>query len=160
MRGIMRIIDQAALDRLSAEARNTQRLRKNLNLHESDELCCHRLFNAIEPGSYILPHRHQDPLKDETMVVVRGRMGVIFFDDSGNVNSSALLVAAGDLIAVDIPHGMFHTVISLESGTVFFESKAGPYRPLGEDEKGGWAPPEGSMEASSYLAHLVTFLAG
>jgi cupin fold WbuC family metalloprotein len=156
----MRIIDQAALDRLSAEAKVNPRLRKNLNLHPTDEFCCHRLFNAVEPGSYILPHRHQDPLKDETMVVVRGRMGVIFFDDSGNVIGSTILVAGGDCIAVDIPHGMFHTVIGLESGTVFFESKAGPYRSLSENEKGVWAPPEGSPEAASYLAHLVTLLAG
>jgi cupin fold WbuC family metalloprotein len=155
---MMRIIDQSALDSLSAEARNTRRLRKNLNLHPDDEFCCHRLFNAIEPSSYILPHRHQDPLKDETMVVVRGRMGVIFFDDSGNITGSTILVAGGDRIAVDIPHGMFHTVIGLESGTVFFESKAGPYRPLSEKEKGGWAPPEGTPEAADYLAHLATLL--
>jgi cupin fold WbuC family metalloprotein len=157
---MMRIIDQAALDRLSAEAKGTPRLRKNLNLHPDDEFCCHRLFNAIEPGSYILPHRHQDPLKDETMVVVRGRMGVIFFDDCGSVAGSTILVAGGGSIAVDIPHGVFHTVMGLESGTVFFESKAGPYRPLGDEEKGKWAPPEGTPEAAEYLAHLATLLKG
>jgi len=151
----MRIIDQALLDRLSEEARGNPRGRKNLNLHHSDDFCCHRLLNAIEPGSYIRPHRHLDPLKDESMVVVRGRMGVIAFDEEGNVLNKTVLKAAGDRPAVDIPHGQFHTVIGLESGTVFFESKAGPYLPLSEEEKGCWSPAEGAPGAASYLEELV-----
>ncbi|HTG82888.1 MAG TPA: WbuC family cupin fold metalloprotein, partial [Geobacteraceae bacterium] len=57
----MKIIDQHLLDQLSAEAANNPRLRKNHNIHPSDDFCCHRLFNAVEPGSYIRPHRHLDP---------------------------------------------------------------------------------------------------
>ncbi|HEX9024766.1 MAG TPA: WbuC family cupin fold metalloprotein, partial [Geobacteraceae bacterium] len=80
----MRIIDRKMLDQLSLEAGSTPRLRKNLNLHPSDDFCCHRLFNAVEPGSYVRPHRHLDPAKDETMVAVRGRLGVVVFDDAGS----------------------------------------------------------------------------
>ena len=156
----MLVIDRALLDRLSAEARENPRRRKNFNLHQSDDFCCHRLLNAMEPGSYIRPHRHLEPLKDESMVMVRGRMGVIAFDERGNVSGHTILEAAGENLAVDIPHGRFHTVVSLERGTVFFESKAGPYRPLSEGEKGGWSPAEGSPEAASYLASLVRLVKG
>ncbi len=149
----MRIIDQASLERLSAEARGNPRLRKNLNLHESDEFCCHRLFNAIEPGSYIQPHRHLDPNKDESMVILRGRLGVVSFDGGGAVTGTHLL-QAGDAVAVDSPHGEFHTVLSLEPGTVFFEAKAGPYLPPADEEKAPWAPVEGDGEADGYLATL------
>jgi cupin fold WbuC family metalloprotein len=156
----VRIIDQSLLDRISAEARENPRQRKNFNLHSGDDFCCHRLFNAIETESYIRPHRHLDPAKDESMVMVRGRMGVLVFDEAGNLLNQVIIGAACAAIAVDIPHGQFHTVVSLESGTVFFESKAGPYLALTEEEKGGWAPAEGTPEAAAYLARLKHFLSG
>ncbi len=147
----MRIIDQELLNRLSSEAGKSQRLRKNYNFHHHDDFPCQRLLNAIEPGTYIHPHRHMDQAKDETMVMVRGRMGVLFFDEAGNVRNSVIMSAGGANVAIDIPHGIFHSIVSLESGTVFFESKAGPYQPLTDEEKGKWAPAEGRTEAASYL---------
>ncbi|HEY5514427.1 MAG TPA: WbuC family cupin fold metalloprotein, partial [Geomonas sp.] len=81
----MKIIGQADLDAVSAAARTAPRLRKNHNLHDSDAAACHRLFNAIEPGSYIRPHRHLDPDKDETFVLVRGSLGIVIFDEAGQV---------------------------------------------------------------------------
>lgn len=154
------IIDQNLLDRISAEAGENPRLRKNFNLHPNDEFCCHRLLNAMEPESYIHPHRHLDPAKDESIVMVRGRMAVLIFNEAGKVLNHATISAAGPAVAVDIPHGRFHTVISLESGSVFFESKAGPYLALTEEEKGGWAPAEGTPEAAPYLIHLKQLLKG
>jgi len=151
----MRIIDQKLLDRITAEAMNNPRRRKNFNFHASDDFCCHRLLNAMEPDSYIRPHRHLDPAKDESIVMVRGRMGVVTFDESGNIQSQVIIAVDGNAIAVDIPHGLFHTVVSLESGTVFFESKAGPYLPLTDEEKGGWSPAEEAPEAASYFESLT-----
>ena len=75
------LIDQALLDSVSLEAGRNPRQRKNRNFHADDTAPAHRLLNAIEPGSYLMPHRHLDANKDETMIVLRGRMGVIFFDD-------------------------------------------------------------------------------
>jgi cupin fold WbuC family metalloprotein len=150
----VKIIDQTQLDQLSAQAQENPRLRKNLNIHPSDDFCCHRLFNAIEPGSYIPPHRHLDPAKDETFVIIRGRLGVIIFDDGGRMVTTALLSAGGEVIAADIPHGAFHTAVSLEPGTIFFEAKAGPYRPLTDQEKALWAPQDGTPEATIYLEFL------
>jgi cupin fold WbuC family metalloprotein len=149
----VRIIDQEQLDGLSAQARANQRLRKNLNIHPADDSPCHRLFNAIEPGSFIRPHRHLDPAKDETFVIIRGKLGVVLFDDDGRVAGLTALAPEG-AVAVDIPHGRFHTAVGLEAGTVFFEAKAGPYIPLAEGEKAVWAPEEGTGEAAGYLESL------
>ncbi len=150
----MRIIDQHLLDRLSAQAAENPRLRKNYNLHPADDFCCHRMFNAIEPDSLIPPHRHLDPAKDETFVIVRGKLGVVLFDDNGEVAGTALLSPGEETIAVDIPHGRYHTAVSLEPGTIFFEAKAGPYLPLTEAEKPSWAPRDGTPEAVAYLEFL------
>jgi len=154
------LIDQALLDKVSAEAVNSPRLRKNLNFHGSDTDLCHRLLNAIEPASYLPPHRHIDPCKDETMIVVRGRLGIVLFDELGQVVQTQLLEAGHATCGITIPHGVFHTVVSCEPGTVMFESKGGPYLPLSVDERASWAPGEGDSGVAVYvemLRKLFTF---
>ena len=150
----MKIIDQGILDGITAQAQQAPRLRKNHNLHPADASACHRLFNAVEPGSYIRPHRHLDVEKDETFLMVRGRLGIVVFDETGAVLETCILSADGERLAADIPHGAYHTAVSLESGTIFFEAKAGPYLPLSAGEPGEFAPGEGSPEAADYLERL------
>jgi len=150
----VRIISQEILDMVTREAKTTPRLRKNLNFHQHDDSSCHRLLNAVEPDSYIPPHRHLGLEKDETIILLRGSLGVVFFDGGGNVLETAILSLGGVAVGVNIPHGEFHTLVSLENGTVFFESKAGPYRALTAEERAPWAPGEGSDESGEYLAEL------
>lgn len=150
----MKIVDRRLLRDLSEQARISPRLRKNHNFHPSDDSRSHRLLNAIEPGSYIRPHRHLDCEKDEAFILLAGVLGIIVFDDSGNVVETALLSAEAGNIAADIPHGVFHAALSLMRGTVFYEAKAGPYRPLDETEKAPWAPEENTSEAPQYLKRL------
>lgn len=151
---MIRLIDQALLDELCAEAAASPRRRKNRNFHPYDDHPAHRLLNAMQPDSYIPPHRHLDPDKDETFVVLRGLLGLVLFDDAGVVARSARVGAGGAAIGVDIPHGTWHTAIALEPDTVFLEAKAGPYLPFTEAERAPWAPAENSPEAAPYLAAL------
>jgi cupin fold WbuC family metalloprotein len=150
----MTIIDQKLLDEVSAEAVGSARRRKNRNFHVNNEAPCHRLLNAIEPDSYIPPHRHQDPAKDESIIVLRGRLGIVFFDERGQVSQTASLETGGSAVGVDIPHGCYHSVLCLTPGSVFFEAKAGPYAPLLPEEQAPWAPGEGNAGAPEYLASL------
>ena len=148
------IIDRDFLERISIQAKVSPRRRKNHNFHASESDTCNRLLNAIEPDSYIQPHCHHEAAKDETLVAVRGRLGVIFFDERGAVTATAVLAPADESVGVNIPHGMYHTLVALEPGSVFFEAKAGPYAPLTSQEKAPWAPAEGEPRVSSYLADL------
>lgn len=153
------IIDQAFLDRISIQAKESPRKRKNFNFHASENDLSHRLLNAIEPGTYIPPHRHLDPNKDESMVMVRGKMGAVFFDADGNIAQTAVLSAGGPVGAINIPFGVFHSLVALASGTVFFEAKAGPYALLTAEERAPWAPQEGEAGAAGYLARLERLFA-
>ena len=148
------VIDQALLAEVSGEAQQAPRRRKNRNFHPADDYPGHRLLNAIEPDSYVVPHRHLDPTKDESIICLRGRLGVVVFYPSGAVDRNYRLSPAGNCVGVDIPHGVYHSVLALESGTVFFETKAGPYVPLTTDEKAPWAPAEGEAGVAMYLAGL------
>lgn len=147
-------ISQQTLDRLCSQAKQSPRLRKNYNFHASDGDACHRLLNAMEPGSYIQPHRHLDVNKDETLAVIRGKMGLVIFDDDGAIKETVILEPMGSVIGANIPHGIFHTLVSLDGPSVFFESKGGPFTPLTRDEKGPWAPQEGDESSTEYLASL------
>lgn len=154
-----RIIDAALLDEVSAAARNSLRRRRNRNFHPDDQAVCHRLLNAIEPDSYIPPHRHNDPAKSESIIVLRGRLGALFFDDGGEVTDRAVLEPGGAAAGINVPAGAYHTVLALAPGTVFFEAKAGPYVPVAPDEKAPWAPEEGETGANGYLEWLRSLVA-
>jgi cupin fold WbuC family metalloprotein len=147
-------INQQLLKKLSMEATALPRRRKNHNLHENSEAQAHRLLNAIEPDSYVMPHKHNDPNKGETIICLSGQLGLLVFDSTGNVEQKLILEAAGETVGVDIPYGIFHTVLALKSGTVFFEAKAGPFAPLTAEEKAPWAPVEGDDLAANYLTTL------
>jgi cupin fold WbuC family metalloprotein len=150
----MNVVTRELLSQLSAEARIAPRQRKNYNLHPTNASICHRLFNAIEPTSYIRPHRHLDFEKDEAFILVSGRLGVVTFSDAGEVTEIVILSHQTGVLAVDIPHGVYHTAVSLESGTLFFEAKAGPYLPLTEAQIASWSPCEGDEAASVYLERM------
>ena len=148
------LITRDMLNQVSAEAAASPRRRKNRNFHSANDDRTHRLLNALEPDSYVFPHRHLDASKDEAIVALRGRFGLVLFDEGGRVQSMAILEPDGDVMGVDIPHGTFHTVLALEPGSVFFEAKSGPYVAITEAERAPWAPAEGSPEGMAYLASL------
>lgn len=127
----MKVIDLALLDKVSADAKASPRLRMNYNFHQSLEDKCHRFLNAVEPGTVVPIHRH--PTKDESFILLRGRVRVTTHNDDGSIKESVVLNPAGGFYGVDIPKGVWHKVVSLESGSVFFECKEGLFVPHEED---------------------------
>ena len=125
-------IDSATLNKLTAEAIASPRLRMNLDLRNSTEDQSQRMLNAIQPGSVLPIHRHLK--SSETVVCLRGHLQEIFYDDNGMVTEVFDLIPGSDCMGLNIPKGQWHTVVALKSGTVILETKDGPYAPLGEDE--------------------------
>jgi cupin fold WbuC family metalloprotein len=131
----------------------------------SMKLCSsQRLFNAIEPGSYIRPHRHASDPREELLVAVRGVMGLVTFDDQGAVTNVLRFGSEkhGDEMAVgaEVSSGTWHTVIALEPGCVLLEVKAGPFDPNQPKDLAPWAPEEGTSSAASYLQQLMLRIKG
>ena len=123
----MKLIDKQLLDDVSRQAQKSDRLRMNYNFHQSLDDKCHRFLNAVEPGTKVEIHRH--PTKDESFVLLRGRVRVNIYNDDGTVLESVVLCPEEGFYGVDIPKGVWHNVESLESGSVFFECKEGPFVP-------------------------------
>ena len=127
----MKLIDKQLLDDVSRQAQKSDRLRMNYNFHQSLEDKCHRFLNAVEPGTKVEIHRH--PTKDKSFVLLRGRVRVNTYNDDGTVIESVFLCPEDGLYGVDIPKNAWHNVESLESGSVFFECKEGPFVPHEEE---------------------------
>jgi len=142
------------LAEVSKEARESPRRRKNRNFHDMSDPV-HRLINALEPGTYIRPHRHLEASKAETAIAVAGRIGVVFFDEKGSVLDARAISPAGETRGVEVPPGTWHTFVALEPGSAFFETKAGPYRPPAGEELAPWSPEENTREAEALERDLA-----
>ena len=132
--------DNKVLDELTQRAKESPRLRMNLDLRNSPEDGSQRMLNAIEPGTVLPIHRHRTT--SEVVVMLRGRAVQYLYDEQGR-ETDAVLLAAGALDGDGVPgavpgmtigKGQWHKLVALESGTVIFEAKDGPYEPIGEED--------------------------
>ena len=132
--------DKKVLDELTQRAKESPRLRMNLDLRNSPEDGSQRMLNALEPGTVLPIHRHRTT--SEVVVMLRGRAVQYLYDEQGR-ETDAVLLAAGALDGDGVPgavpgmtisKGQWHKLVALESGTVIFEAKDGPYEPIGEED--------------------------
>ena len=126
------LIDKKLLDEVTERAKASERLRMNYNLHDSLEAKAQRLLNALEPGTLLPVHRHRHTA--ETYIVLRGVIKVLFYDDNKMLTDAFMVSPQEGSYGVNIPAGQWHTLEVLESGTVIFEVKDGPYMPLGPED--------------------------
>ncbi|MDY4525419.1 MAG: WbuC family cupin fold metalloprotein [Treponema sp.] len=126
------ILDTKFLDELTEKAKESPRLRMNYNLHDSLDSKAQRLFNGLEPGTDLPIHRHVET--SETYILIRGALRVSLLDDNKNVIESAELNLNKGVFGFQIPANTWHKVEVMESGTVIFEVKDGPYTPLTEKD--------------------------
>lgn len=126
-------ITQALLDDLTQKAKASPRLRMNYDLRNSAEDGSQRMLNAIEPGAPLPIHRHQHT--SETVVCLRGRVVEEYYDELERMCTDAIELAPnGQVVALNIPAGQWHTLRALESGSVILEMKNGPYVPIGPED--------------------------
>ena len=129
----MVLIDSALLDSLTEQAKASPRLRMNYDLRNGSSDTSQRMLNAIEPGSVVPIHRHQKT--SETVVVLRGRVVEEFYDELERICSATYEVSpCRPVCALNIPAGTWHTLRSLESGTIILEVKDGAYEPIGLED--------------------------
>ena len=154
----MKVFSADYLDALAQQAESSPRLRQHRNVHRDYQEPCQRLFNAMEPDSYIQPHRHAAAAQDELLVAIRGLLALITFDDQGQIThvlhfgseKYGAAIAAG----AEVPWDTWHTVVALEPGSILLEVKAGPVDPGRPKEFATWAPEETSEQATVFLDRL------
>ena len=154
-RQVMIRIDNQLLDETTARAKLSPRNRMNYNFHAELEDPINRLLNALEPDTYLRPHRHCNPDKNEIFFLLRGKMVVFLFDDEGLITETIPMDPLNGCYGGEIPSGIWHGFLVLESGTVVYEIKEGPFAPLTPENFAPWSPPaEDTQAVTDYLEKL------
>ncbi|HUB83016.1 MAG TPA: WbuC family cupin fold metalloprotein [Bryobacteraceae bacterium] len=156
--GDVKLISAGLFDGIAELAAASPRRRMNLNLHLGSSDNPHRFLNVLLRGTYIRPHRHLTPPKSETFLLLEGVAEAILFDDAGAIAARHTLgvdTAGGRVWGVDLPPGVWHTVLPRTDRAVCFEVKPGPWDPANDKEFAPWAPAEGSPEAADYCRQLL-----
>lgn len=156
-RGALRPIGLEQMGEALALAGRSPRHRAIVRYHDHAE-AVQRMMNALEPDSYVRPHRHADPDKVEVFVALAGRALALSFDDDGRVTGFALIDAAGDPRGVEIPPRTWHSVVALAPGTVLYEVIEGAFSPSTHKSYAAWAPAEGTPEATAFQEALLARL--
>ena len=151
-------IDSALLNDLLHQARLSSRRRAILCLHDGDWEHAHRMLNALTVGTYVRPHLHNDKHKGEGFIILRGKLALLIFTDTGGIDfeQSRVLSADGGSLGMDIPPGFWHSLVALED-TVIYEVKGQPsggYVQAQDKDFAPWSPEEGSREADDYCGFL------
>ena len=149
--------NELALD-VSEQAKKSPRLHMNYNFHTDYADPVNRMLNAMEPGTYVRPHKHELPDKCEVFVILTGKALVVQFDVAGNIIENVILDYSKGVYGVEIAAREWHTILSLVPGTVLYEFKQGPYAALDDKNFAPWAPVDGSPEVGTYLSSIVNAL--
>ncbi len=143
---------------VTSKARLSPRLRMNHNFHFAAQDNPHRFLNVFLKGSYAVPHRHWQPPKSESFLVLEGRMVAVIFNDDGTVLARHLMGPGEEAMGIDLEAGVWHTVAALSDVAVCYEVKPGPWDPASDKEFAAWAPPEGDHAVPAYLDSLTAGL--
>jgi cupin fold WbuC family metalloprotein len=151
-------IDSTFISGMITEAKNSARKRKNHNFHKVPEDTLQRMLHAMEPDTYIQPHKHENPDKREAFIILKGTVAVVQFDEEGNVQDHIIMNHGTGNFGVDIQPGTWHTLICLETESVVYEVKDGPYNPSDDKQFAGWAPEERDPDALIFNKKIIRLL--
>ncbi len=147
-------IDNKLINTVSSQAIASIRKRKNLNFHKDYSDNLQRLLNAMEPDTYVHPHKHETPNKREVFIILRGSIAVIIYDNTGTITNITILNHNNGIYGVEIPPSTWHSLVSLQTNSVLYEVKDGPYDVNTDKIFATWAPNENTKEATEYLNRL------
>lgn len=136
------------------ESQLSARKRIILPIHRKQEAAVQRMLNFLQPGTYIRPHKHPLEGATESLVILQGRIRFYVFDDNGKIKWSEIIEQGTYRSVMDIEPDIWHTFLVLDSDTVLFECKQGPYDPETDKIFAEWAPEEGSGEVEDWIDGL------
>lgn len=152
--GDLVVLSRSLVERVTEASRASDRRRIIQPFHKNDAELLHRMLNVLQTDTYVRPHRHLDPPKSESWLVLRGAVAFFTFEEDGRVRDFLELEARGEHFGVDLSPGPFHSLVVLAPDTVLYEAKNGPYAPANDKSFAPWAPAEGTPDAQNYLAWM------
>jgi cupin fold WbuC family metalloprotein len=158
----IKCLTQALMDTIAQQAQSSPRLRQNYNFHDLSEKV-QRFINVLQPGTYVRPHRHLRPPNVngfEFFLVLQGAVGILLFDEQGQVIHQQEMSANGTVRGIELAEGSYHTLVSLAADTVILELKEGPYHPASDKDFLDGFPPEGTIAARHQVEQWEQYFSG
>jgi cupin fold WbuC family metalloprotein len=153
------LLTETLVSRALEVSRESERKRVIVPFHKNDADNPHRMFNAMQPQTYVRPHRHLVVPKSEVFLVLRGALDFVVFEEDGAISFARTLRAGSEEFGVDLAPGRFHGILVREPDTLVYEVKPGPYAASNDKDFASWAPPEGDPGVPAYVAKLERQLA-
>lgn len=151
----MKKIDKILLDKMCADAASSNRLRISYNLHDELSDLIQRFITVSHPGTYIQPHKHENPDKREIFVLMQGRVIVVTFNNDGSILDYIILSIIDNNYIAEIPPTTWHSIIVLEQNSIVFQVIDGPFIPIDNKNFASWAPSEGGKDCDSYINTIL-----
>ena len=148
-------ITEKLINEVSEKAKISARKRTNHNFHKSYDDPVQRFLNAVEPGSYLQPHKHENPDKTEIFIILKGRVLILEFDEFGKITEHFILDPKVGNVAVEMLPRTWHSFIALQEGSVLYEVKQGPFIQETGKISALWAPEEGTSEANEFNKRIL-----
>jgi cupin fold WbuC family metalloprotein len=155
----MIIINKKLSDSVVAHSVASERRRSILNFHTEPVDPIQRMINALQPETYVRPHKHESPDKREVFLILEGSIAILIFDDDGKITDMAIMNRNSGVYGVEIPARTWHALVSLEANSVLYEIKDGPYNPADDKVFALWSPEEGSAESEKTLKNWKAAIA-
>jgi cupin fold WbuC family metalloprotein len=151
----MLVIHDQLITEVIKEAKSSKRKRINYNFHKTYDARVQRMLNVMEPGTYVQPHKHENPDKVEAFIILKGKALVVEFNDNGDIITYCVISAGEGTYGAEIAPRVWHCILPLELDTVVYEAKDGPYSALTDKHFATWAPKEGEKECDQYYKALL-----
>ncbi len=151
-------INHKITDPLLNEASDCERKRKNFNFHQNADERIHRMIHATNPNTFVQPHKHENPDKFESFIILKGRVLVVEFSEEGKITDHIILDSNTKNYGVEIPATTWHTLITLEKNSLVYELKDGPWNPTDDKNFAPWAPTEGDADCAEYNQKILSTL--
>jgi cupin fold WbuC family metalloprotein len=151
-------INRSITDDLIKQARSSSRKRRNFNFHDNPSDPLHRMLHAMEPETYVQPHKHENPDKREAFIILKGKVAVVEYSDQGEIKDFVILDPVAENYGVEIPPKTWHNLIVLDSGTIVYELKDGPWDPVDDKHFATWAPKEGEEGCEAFKKKVLKLM--
>jgi len=154
----MNKFDEKLFDELIRISRIAERKRAHhiFNKNPDDQL--QSIYVAMQPGTYVQPHKHESPDKREIFIAFKGKFLFLEFDTQGEIIDHLILDPKTNTFSAEIDSKIYHTLICLEPDSVGLDLKTGPFHPINDKDFADWALKEGDKECDEYIDNILNKL--
>ncbi|KZM42594.1 hypothetical protein OA92_11885 [Marinomonas sp. SBI22] len=150
----MKKLDDVLFQELIEKAEQSERKRSHHCFHTEHSDPVQRMCIGLKKGTYVRPHFHGQTNKWEMLLVLKGQMALVVFDQAGNVIEKLSLSPNQPIMGTEFPENTWHSIYPETEDVIILELKPGPFTPAQESDFAAWAPKEGEQGVSEFMAWL------